>query len=283
MVKATTLPQALRIFHACGWECFELSISHLAQIANDADRVRRVAEARATLDELGASMPQAHAYLIANVAHPDESHRQADLRLLLRDIDVCAELGVKTVITHPGVGSGYTTRVEFRRIFDLNVEGFRLLTDRAAKLGLRICVENVMDTPLEGRRCFGAVPYELLDLIEAVGAPNLGLVFDTSHANVQKLNLSSALHELGGRIWCTHISDNDGSGDQHRFPGSGNIDWGNVTQALRDIGYEGTFNLEIPGESAPPGELLEARLLHAKRMAEGLIREGEGGFSARER
>ncbi len=96
---------------------------------------------------------------------------------------------------------------------------------------------------------------------------------DTSHAHVQGLDCAAAVRRFGTHICCTHISDNDGSGDQHRTPGGGSIDWPSVVAALRDVGYDGLFNLEIPGESEPPpeaGVLLE-RTREALAVATRLI------------
>jgi sugar phosphate isomerase/epimerase len=62
------------------------------------------------------------------------------------------------------------------------------------------------------------------------------------------LDLPAAIGEFGPLLVATHISDNDGSGDQHRTPGNGQIDWPAVVEALRDVGYVGLFDLEIPGE-----------------------------------
>jgi sugar phosphate isomerase/epimerase len=69
----------------------------------------------------------------------------------------------------------------------------------------------------------------------------------------------------------THISDNDGSGDQHRTPGNGSIDWKAVMRALREAEYDGLFNLEIPGERHAALPLRALKSLHARQVAEWLV------------
>lgn len=50
-----------------------------------------------------------------------------------------------------------------------------------------------------------------------------------------------------------HIADNEGERDQHMIPfGKGNINFEEVVRTLREIDYEGLFNLEIPGERLAP-------------------------------
>jgi len=259
------LPEVLRFLHTCGWGCFELSTEHLEAIAKDPSPTARMDEVTATLRELSATMPQAHAYLHADIAHPDAARRNADLRLLERHLDCCAELGIRHVVIHPG-GRDLATQDDFRRTLDRNVDGFTRLADRAGELGLKIGLENTLDSR-DVHRVFGSMPDELLDLIAKVGSPALGITFDTSHANVRGLDLGAAIRQLGPLICCTHISDNDGSGDQHRIPGGGTIDWPSVMAAFREIGYQGTLNLEIPGEEHPQRELLGIKLGYASEVA----------------
>jgi sugar phosphate isomerase/epimerase len=268
IVMDRPLPEVLRFLHACGWACFELSTEHLEAIAKDPRA--RMDEVAATLRELSAAMPQAHAYIHADIAHSDAARRNADLRLLERHLDCCAELGIRYVVIHPG-GRDLATPEDFRRALERNVDGFTRLADRAEKLGLMIGLENTLDSR-DTHRVFGSVPDELLDLIAKVGSPALGITFDTSHANVRGLDLGAAIRQLGPLICCTHISDNDGSGDQHRTPGSGTIHWPSVMAAFREIGYQGTLNFEIPGEEHPQRELLGLKLRHALEVADWLAR-----------
>jgi len=265
-------PEALRALHACGWEHFELSTEHLQQI-EEADQQARIGEVLRTLDDLRVTMPQAHGHLPANVAHPDGFRREADIQLLLRHLGCCAALGVKWVVIHPGVGDGYTTPRELREIRELNVASFGRLADHAGSLGITIGIENTMDDRRRNRRAFGARPGELLDLLAELSHPAVGICFDTSHAKVQGLDCAAAIRQLAAHICCTHISDNEGSGDQHLTPGRGAINWPAVVAALRAIGYEGLFNLEIPGESEPlpSPEVLATRTRAALETARRLL------------
>ena len=268
-----TLPAALERLVGLGWGCFELSTEHLEAIDGDGDPPARIAEAKAALERLGVSMPQAHGYLGANVAHPDQARREGDRATLGRHLAHCAALGVRTVVMHPGV-TPWTTRAQLAGILKLNREAFTRLGELAGELGLTIGIENTMDPTRSGGRVLGALPQELLELVAGVGSPALGITFDTSHAHCQRLDLPAAIREFGRLLCATHISDNDGSGDQHRMPGVGTIDWPAVVGALREIGYEGPFNLEIPGERHPVPEILARKLRHAREVAGWLVGEG---------
>jgi sugar phosphate isomerase/epimerase len=76
---------------------------------------------------------------------------------------------------------------------------------------------------------------------------------------------------FGARMIGTHISDNDGSEDQHLTPGQGTIDWPAVMQAFGEVRYEGLFNLEIPGERHRVAALRELKIRHACSVAHWLV------------
>ncbi len=267
------LSEVLHFAHPLGWDCFELSTEHLEEIDNDPDPRARIEDTSRMLRELGVDLPQAHAYLRANVAHPDEARRQSDLDILLRHFAHCAQLGVRDVVVHPGIGLGHSTPDELRQIIRLNVDSFKLLCDRAGELGLRLCVENMLPSRNAGRQYFGIHPHELLGLLEEVDSVVLGVVLDTSHANVSGLDLGAAIRELGSTIWCTHLSDNDGSGDQHLIPGDGDVDWPAAMAALREVGYTGRLNLEIPGACRSVREIVALKARHAYHIAAWLAEQ----------
>ena len=76
----------------------------------------------------------------------------------------------------------------------------------------------------------------------------------------------------------THISDNDGSGDQHKLLYGGNIDWQKVISGLKDISYDMAFNLEIPGENRThqrnevlPLQVRDAKLKYTREIFDFIV------------
>jgi sugar phosphate isomerase/epimerase len=137
---------------------------------------------------------------------------------------------------------------------------------------MKIAIENMMDgRHMAGRRTFGSSAGELVELLDAAKHDALGVCVDTSHASVQNYDIPAMIRELGPRVIAVHISDNDGSGDQHRTPGGGRVDWRGVVAALRDIGFAYDFNLENPGERHPDPEMRAMRTRHALEITEMLL------------
>lgn len=255
------LSEALRTLHDQGWASFEVSTEHLVQ--GDSDPGAMVDAVLPVVEELKLEIPQAHAYLQADVACENQATRKEDMKILKRHILMCAELGVKVVVIHPGGKTANPTAFESADIRRLNINAFRTLGDLAGSHDIRIGIENLV-------RPGAAQPEEIMGLLDDIDHETIGITLDTSHANMVGLSIPAAIWTFGSRLIATHISDNDGSGDQHRTPGSGSIDWPPIAAALRETGYEGLFNLEIPGERHKILELRALKSRHALDVAKWL-------------
>jgi len=263
MCRRRPLCEALRVLCACGWNTFEISTEHLCEIEADASPDARIGEARELMESLGASAPQAHGLLKANVASFDAAERAEHRERLARHVEIAAQLGARVIVMHPGGRQGFATRAERERIRELNIKAFRRLGDLAAGRDMRIGLEN---TP-RGK----PTPPGLLDFLAAIDHPAMGVTFDTSHANMIDLDIPAAVRELGPHLVAVHVSDNDGSGDQHRFPGCGTVDWPGFMAALGEVGFAAPLNFEIGGECHPDPEILQIKIRYARHLADCLI------------
>nr|WP_246438692.1 TIM barrel protein [Novosphingobium piscinae] len=79
-----------------------------------------------------------------------------------------------------------------------------------------------------------------LDLVEAVGSPNLRLLYDVWHSACMGEDMAAV---LAGRIHLVahvQVADMD---DRHE-PGTGTLDWAEVMRTLASLGYAGGIGLE---------------------------------------
>ena len=75
-----------------------------------------------------------------------------------------------------------------------------------------------------------------------VGHNNVGVLFDTFHANIEEKEVAPALRSVAGCLKHFHACEND-----RGTPGSGHTDWGGVFQALEEMRYDGWVTIESFG------------------------------------
>lgn len=94
---------------------------------------------------------------------------------------------------------------------------------------------------------------EALKFLEEFDCPNIGLLFDTFHANIEEPSIAASIRAAGNRIFHVHVADSN------RFvPGYGHINFEEVGAALRDINYQGFCSLESLLKPSPAACLQEA-------------------------
>lgn len=80
-----------------------------------------------------------------------------------------------------------------------------------------------------------------------VNHPNLKMMYDTFHANIEEKCILSAVKECADQMVHVHISENDRS-----TPGQGGVNWDASFAALKEVGYEdGWLMVEAFGLALP--------------------------------
>ncbi len=266
---------AVRQIAAVGFPAVELSTEHIIDMEESENPEAECEALRSVVDDLGLRMPQVHTMLQANLASADDEVRERDLATVSRHVELAGLMGIETAVIHPG-GSGPMTMDEFEADRVRRMVTYRRFADHAAEHGVSLAIENMCDSPrasrgARGMRGYGTLISELHEIIDDIDRQNVGICYDTGHGNLQGLSMAEAIRACGDRLIATHITDNDGSGDQHRTPFYGNIDWHEGMAALAEIGYEGIFNLEIPGERGLPTEQLDFRMEYALQISNWLL------------
>ncbi|GAB6929494.1 sugar phosphate isomerase/epimerase [Paenibacillus sp. JCM 10914] len=98
---------------------------------------------------------------------------------------------------------------------------------------------------------------ETLQWIDAIGEPNVGLLYDAYHWYTNNLNVSDIHNLRADQIVHVHINDakdvpvEEVLDNDRVYPGEGVIDLPSFLKALRDIGYTGPVTQEILTQTAP--------------------------------
>ncbi len=84
------------------------------------------------------------------------------------------------------------------------------------------------------------------DYVKRVNHPNVGVLFDTFHANIEEQDPVGCITGHIDVINHVHISEND-----RGTPGAGHIDWPGTFKALRSGGYDAWLVIEAFGRALP--------------------------------
>lgn len=80
---------------------------------------------------------------------------------------------------------------------------------------------------------------EGVQFVQEVDAPNVYVMLDTFHMNIEEDDLAEAVRHAGKYLGHFHTGECN-----RRVPGKGRTPWREIGQALREIGYDGTVCME---------------------------------------
>jgi len=166
----------------------------------------------------------------------DAAVRSEALNHLKEVVAAAAESGAKVIAGPVYSPVGYLPgRRRTRNEWQWAVEGFQKLGPTLAEHGVTLAIEplNRFET------YFLNTAADAAQLCDEVGHPNVGVLFDTFHANIEEKNIAGGYRTIGRHLKHVHLAEND-----RGTPGSGHIDWKSVFQAIRDVGYDGWMNIE---------------------------------------
>lgn len=194
-------------------------------------------------EDYGVTLNQAHGPLF-NIL--DRGERGDHLRAMcLPTLRAAAKLGIPWVVFHAGTEEGnFQDPAHVASLLAKNHHFFDSLVEEAEKLNVGIALENMSDKFSKAGGMYCARIEELIELCDSFQSKQVGICWDTGHANLQGVDQRASLNQLGSRLKCLHIQDSDGRTDQHTAPFYGNIDWNSVMRGLQDIHYAGDLTFE---------------------------------------
>jgi D-psicose/D-tagatose/L-ribulose 3-epimerase len=179
----------------------------------------------------------------ASILTDDPAIRARSLSFLRDGIRVTAELGGKVFVGPFLSAVGLThgrrrTDEEWLRA----VEGLQSLGETLTTYDVTMAVE-----PLNRFETFALnTAADAFALCDAVGHPNVGILYDTFHGHIEEKDTGDAIRCAGKYLKHVHTCEND-----RGIPGSGQVRWDKVFPALIDAGYDGWLVIESFGQNVP--------------------------------
>jgi sugar phosphate isomerase/epimerase len=185
---------------------------------------------------------------------PDPSVRRAAIDRTKSHIPFAAQTGAAIII---GLLRGIVRPgVDHAQAMDWLVAALQECCAAAQPHGVRIALEPITryETTLINSLAQG------LDLLERVGAQNMGLLPDSFHMNIEEPNIEESIRACDDRIFHFHVADSN-----RWYPGAGHLDFRSILNALYATGYEGY----VSGEFMPLPDAdtsAEMGIAHLRRL-----------------
>lgn len=250
---------AVLAFLRNGLDTMELADEHGLELLSRSEDVVATGRAFAAfLEEHHFSVPQGHLWLRIKLCEDADA-----MEKLFRWVDLYEAIGIRNMVLHCDPLS--RTDLSFDERIARNADRLREMAAYIEGREICICLENL--------RGFTTSADHLLAVIDQIGSEQFGICLDTGHLNLTEKDQRAFILKAGKRLRALHIADNEGERDQHMMPfGRGNVDFEEVVRALREVDYEGLFNLEIPGESHVPMEVRAAKIRYVRECYDYLMR-----------
>lgn len=238
--------QSIQELHKAGFRYVDLSMYTLkpdSAFMQD-DWLEEVLKLKTEAQRLGMTFVQAHSPG-GNGLEQDENYLDFLIKSTIRSFEICAELGIKNTVVHPGHKLGISKEEWFAG----NKAFYEKLLPTAERLGINVLIENSC-TVNTGACYWTNTGKEMREFLEYVCHPNLHACWDTGHGNCDGAQYDN-ITALGDELYAIHYNDNRGNADEHLIPFLGTLNHDEVINALIDIGYKGYFTLECSSSLRP--------------------------------
>jgi len=120
-------------------------------------------------------------------------------------------------------------------IWARGVESVKIMGKAAAELGITMSLEvvNRYETLVMN------TAEEAIRFCNEVGNPNVKILLDTFHMNIEEDNIGDAIRAVGDLLGHLHVGEGN-----RKLPGQGHLPWAEIGRALRDINYSGGVVME---------------------------------------
>jgi len=230
----TDRPQNARALKDAGFDWMEVD-------APEGEDPRLVSAMRHLAAETGFHLSVHGHFVDVNLSSSNAAVRDNAIAIIQRDVDFASQIGAGLVVVHPGdigwfdfLPPEHPDHAEAQGIIDqLRVHCTAKAVDSISRCG-RYAADKGVRLVFENMYC----PWDVLVTPEDVSQAfrqnelaNVGFILDFGHSLVAGCRPEQFVKALGGRIWHTHIHQNDGKYDVHR-PLDESCDYG---PALRDL------------------------------------------------
>lgn len=217
-----------------GFDVFEAASAQILEMSKlELDELKKLAQDRGVDITYCIGLPKQY-----DMASEDASVRRTGIEYVKRTLEAIYYMEGKifggiNYSSWPGVlKEGITDK---RPYTERCLSSMREAIKTAEDYGITYCLEVVnrfehylINTAAEG-----------VSFCEEVGSPNIKLLLDVFHMNIEEDSMEGAIITAGDRLGHFHIGETN-----RKAPGKGRMPWDEIMGALRKIGYQGSIVME---------------------------------------
>ncbi len=172
-----------------------------------------------------------------DISSEDGSIRKNGIQYLQSIVQRVARMDGKIIsgVSYAGWGAPNRIIEDKTPIVKRSQDSMREVVKTASDYGVVYCVEAV--NRFEG--CVINTAAEALAYVKEIDSPNIGVLLDTYHMNIEEADIGDAIRLVGGHLLGFHTGENNRSA-----PGRGHLDWKEIFGALKEIHYPGRIVAE---------------------------------------
>ena len=226
----------------CGFDAYDFTMYAGAVPFGTTDHVEKAKAFRAYSESIGIVCHQTHAPFPTAKQGEDEYNKDMFAQIV-RSIEISGALGARVCVVHPSV----------EHTIEENILLFQALEPHARKAGVKIGVENMT-------RDIGSHHTHIQAILAGLPEDIFVFCLDTGHAEIAKNQTSAVdmIRTMGKRLQAIHLHDCDQIRDNHGLPFTYKINFEQVIEELKKVGYTGdimletgSFFREVPAELLP--------------------------------
>ena len=253
----TDLPGSYRRIRMHGYDCvdFQGFVNTETPLfsLNDSEFDRLLREEGDIIRAAGLEISQTHGPWRYPVHDSTPEERDERFEKMARSLHGTRVMGCPYMVIHPIMPFGPGGDGDREEFFKINRDFYTRLCRVAEAENVIICLENMPMPNLPMAR-----PAEILAFVKEIDSPALRVCLDTGHCTMCGVTPADAVRQLGREyLRVLHVHDNNGKNDLHWIPYTGVIDWAAFSQALHEIGFDGTLSLETHVKANMPRGIRE--------------------------
>ena len=212
---------------AIGYDVLEFQAQPLLEMSDE-----KLLSLKAMADNVGIELTYSLGLDPAyDVSSPDEAVRLGGVDYLQRIVKQIGKMKgtLLSGVSYAGWGSPSYVMNDKRPLLENSLKSMREIIKVAEDNGVTYCVEAV--NRFEG--CLINTAREALDYAAEVDSPNIGVLLDTYHMNIEENSIGDAIRLVGDKLTSFHTGENN-----RTAPGRGHLNWDEIFGALAEIGYK---------------------------------------------